>query len=118
MSDLRAQAQLLPDPTQQALREASDSAVTAVRANLLGLVQTAITVAIAGALGILNTFGFSFEILPNLLPIHGRGPGMLGGGAFGFFFSSSFQEIMRAFAAALSASGILPWRWRNMERLV
>ena len=27
---------------------------------------------------ILNTFGFSFEILPNLLPINGRGPGMLG----------------------------------------
>src|SRR5207253_5138910 len=26
---------------------------------------------------ILYTYGFSFEILPHLLPIHGRGPGML-----------------------------------------
>jgi len=27
---------------------------------------------------ILNTFGVSFEILPNLLPLNGRGPGMIG----------------------------------------
>ena len=45
-------------------------------------------------------------------------PGGVGGGASGFVLSSSFQEIMRALAPAASASGILPWRMRKMERLV
>ena len=41
-----------------------------------------------------------------------------GGAACGFVLSSSFQEIMRAFADSFSASSISPLRWKKIDRLV
>jgi predicted PurR-regulated permease PerM len=63
LGDLRAQAALLPEPTRLFLQNAVNEATTAARANLLGLVQGALAVLVAGALGVLNTLGFVLALL-------------------------------------------------------
>jgi predicted PurR-regulated permease PerM len=54
---------LLPEPTRELIQNGTDQASTAVRGHLLLLVQSAAAVAIAGALGVLNTLGFIIALL-------------------------------------------------------
>jgi predicted PurR-regulated permease PerM len=63
LGDLRTQAQVLPAPTREFLENGVDQAAEAVRSNLLLLVQGAIAVLVAGALGVLNTLGFVLAFL-------------------------------------------------------
>ncbi len=63
LGDLRAQAAVLPEPTRLFLQNAANEAATAARANLLVVVQGALAVLVAGALGVLNTLGFVLALL-------------------------------------------------------
>jgi predicted PurR-regulated permease PerM len=63
LGDVRAQLALLPEPTRVFVQTALDQASGNIRAHLLLLVQGAIVVVAAGAIGVLNTLGFILALL-------------------------------------------------------
>jgi predicted PurR-regulated permease PerM len=63
LGDVRAQLALLPEPTRVFIQNALDQASGNIRGHLLLLVQGAIVVVAAGAIGVLNTLGFILALL-------------------------------------------------------
>jgi len=63
LGNLRSQVALLPSPTQVFIQNGMDQASDVVRGHALQLIQGALAVAVASALGVLNTLGFIIALL-------------------------------------------------------